>query len=187
MTPSGTTRPGLKPEDAGTSGALDLSIWLRLLACSNLMLNWLRRNLRHEFGMTLPTFDILAQIARPLLEPTMGELSERLMVSKGSVTDLIERLERRDLVARRPDPHGPRAARRLDAARQAAAGTHHSGSRQVDQGSDGDDRSANADRAAPSARRIEAGTARGGAPDRAIPPVEGNTHDLRARPTGAAP
>jgi DNA-binding MarR family transcriptional regulator len=81
---------------------LELRVWLRLLACSNMMLARLRQALA-EFGVTLPTFDILVQIDRPPLGPTMSELSKRLMVSKGSVTDLVERLEKRDLVARRQD------------------------------------------------------------------------------------
>lgn len=93
------------PEEGGN---IELRMWLRLLACANLVTAELRRRLRREFGLSLPTFDILAQIARPPLGPTMGELSQRLMVSKGSVTDLIERLEGRGLVERRADPHDGR-------------------------------------------------------------------------------
>lgn len=90
----------LPPDDDNA----ELRAWLRLLGCANLGTSHLRRKLRHEFDLSLPTFDILAQIARPPLGPTMGELSQRLMVSKGSVTDLIERLEGRGLVSRRADP-----------------------------------------------------------------------------------
>ncbi len=82
---------------------LEIRTWLRLLVCSNLILARLRRSLNAEFGLTLPTFDILAQIDRPPLGPTMGELSKRLMVSKGNVTDLIERLEKRGFVMRALD------------------------------------------------------------------------------------
>lgn len=81
----------------------EVRVWLRLLACSTLVLARLRHNLRVEFGLTLPVFDILVQIDRPPRGPTMGELSKRLMVSKGNVTDLVERLERKGLVARRTD------------------------------------------------------------------------------------
>jgi DNA-binding MarR family transcriptional regulator len=101
---SATTRSTLP------SGA-ELRAWLRLLGCSNLILTRLRRALRAQSGMTLPTFDILVQINRPPEWPTLGELSERLMVSKGSVTDLMERLERQDLVIRRADPHDGRVQR----------------------------------------------------------------------------
>jgi DNA-binding MarR family transcriptional regulator len=98
--------------DGGAGDVADeLRVWVRLLACANLVSGHLRRNLRREFGMSLPTFDILAQIARPPLGPTMGELSQRLMVSKGSVTDLVERLERAALVARRADARDRRVQR----------------------------------------------------------------------------
>ena len=95
-----------RKKDADRQGvaSLELRTWLRLLACANEVLATLRRNLRQEFGVTLPVFDALAQIDRAPRGPAMGELSQRLMVSKGSVTDLIERLEARGLSVRRPDP-----------------------------------------------------------------------------------
>lgn len=102
---------GLPPGRGTPPDNLELRIWLRLLACSNLMLTRVRRTLRAEFAMTLPTFDILAQVNRPPQWPTLGELSERLMVSKGSVTDLMERVERQGLVIRRADPHDGRVQR----------------------------------------------------------------------------
>lgn len=180
--------PRMKPEDAATSSALDLSTWLRLLACSNLMLNRLRRNLRHEFGMTLPTFDILAQIARPPLEPTMGELSERLMVSKGSVTDLIERLERRDLVTRRSDPHDGRVQHVTLTARgkrllERIIPVHDRWIREA---------MATTDRRTLTELHHALGELKQGL--RAAEPrtersrrSKGNDHDLRVRPTGATP
>lgn len=90
---------------------VELQTWLRLLACSNLVTAQLRRMLRRDFDISLPTFDILAQIARPPLGPTMGELSKRLMVSKGSVTDLIERLTDQGLVVRNGDSSDARVQR----------------------------------------------------------------------------
>lgn len=90
---------------------VELQTWLRLLACSNLVTAQLRRMLRRDFDISLPTFDILAQIARPPLGPTMGELSKRLMVSKGSVTDLIERLTDQGLVMRNGDSSDARVQR----------------------------------------------------------------------------
>lgn len=100
--------------DAGRSPGkrnVELQTWLRLLACSNLITAQLRRMLRRDFDISLPTFDILAQIARPPLGPTMGELSKRLMVSKGSVTDLIERLTDQGLVIRNGDSSDARVQR----------------------------------------------------------------------------
>ena len=51
----------------------------------------------------MPAFDLLAQVHRPPQGPTMGQLSQRLMVSKGNVTDLVERLEGKGLILRRID------------------------------------------------------------------------------------
>jgi len=74
-----------------------------MLGCANLVLANLRANLRAQFDVTLPTFDILAQVQRAPTGPTMSELSRRLLVSKGNVTDLVTRLERRGLIERRAD------------------------------------------------------------------------------------
>jgi DNA-binding MarR family transcriptional regulator len=77
--------------------------WLRMLGCVNLVLANLRANLRAQFGVTLPTFDILAQVQRAPTGPSMSELSRRLLVSKGNITDLVTRLERRGLLDRCAD------------------------------------------------------------------------------------
>ena len=120
MSASSTSKQDDDDEVWTLRGKLELRTWLHLLACSNLMLTRLRGHLRAEFGMTLPTFDILVQIHRPPRGPTMGELSTRLMVSKGSVTDLIERLERRGLVVRRADPDDGRVQHVFLSARGSA-------------------------------------------------------------------
>jgi DNA-binding MarR family transcriptional regulator len=97
-----------RPAAAGQDHQLQLRTWLRLMASTNSALNLLRRVLRNEFGVTLPVFDMLVQIQRPPLGPTMGELSSRLMVTKGHVTDLAERLEAKGLIARRSNSNDAR-------------------------------------------------------------------------------
>jgi DNA-binding MarR family transcriptional regulator len=89
----------------------ELRMWLRLLACSNIIAASLRRALRCELGLSLPTFDILAQISRPPFDVTMGDLSKRLMVSKGSITDLVRRLSEQGLVATIGDTRDARVQR----------------------------------------------------------------------------
>lgn len=86
-------------------------LWLRLLACCNLVEAELRSRMRAEFGSTLARFDVLNQVARPPEGPTMGELSERLMVTKGNITDVIGRLEAENLVERRRDAVDARVQR----------------------------------------------------------------------------
>ena len=87
----------------GRRGRLETRVWLRMLACGNIIQNELSNHLRAEFGTTLARFDVLAEIARPPLEPTMSELSKRLLVTKGNITDLVVRLEKDGLVERRRD------------------------------------------------------------------------------------
>lgn len=91
--------------------SLEARVWLRMLACANLIEAELRERLRTGFDTTLARFDVLAQLARPPEEPTMSELSQRLMLTKGSITDVIGRLEAARLVERRRDPDDARIQR----------------------------------------------------------------------------
>jgi DNA-binding MarR family transcriptional regulator len=81
-----------------------LRVWLRLLACSSLVERQVRSRLREEFGITLPRFDVLAQLEAASRDDvrglTMSELSRRLMVTNGNLTGLIERLVQEGLVNR---------------------------------------------------------------------------------------
>jgi DNA-binding MarR family transcriptional regulator len=88
---------------AQKTNSLELRIWLRLLDCSNIISRHLRRNLKNSYSLTLPRFDLLAQVGRPRLGPSLGELSRRLLVTKGNITDIVARLEAEDLVERRRD------------------------------------------------------------------------------------
>lgn len=90
------------------SDRMELRIWLRLLACTNLLEHELRQRLARAAGTTLPRFDVLAQLERHGGPVSMGELSRRLMVSKGNVTGLIDRLVRDGLVARSRSPEDRR-------------------------------------------------------------------------------
>jgi DNA-binding MarR family transcriptional regulator len=86
-----------------------LKLWLRLLACSHRVEAVVRSRLRSEFGTTLPRFDLLAQLEREPEGLTMGELSQRLMVSGGNVTGVTDQLEAEGLVRRAPHPTDRRA------------------------------------------------------------------------------
>src|SRR5689334_11136499 len=87
----------------------ELRLWLRLLTCTTLIEGEIRRRLRDEFDVTLPRFDLMAQLEKSPDGMTLGELSKRMMVSNGNVTGLAERLVELGLVARRPSPHDRRA------------------------------------------------------------------------------
>ena len=79
-----------------------IRLWLRLFTCSSLIERYLRRELREEFNFTLSRFDLLAQLERAPGGLTMGELTERIMVSGGNVTNLAKQLEKERLIKRTP-------------------------------------------------------------------------------------
>jgi len=81
---------------------LDLRIWLRLLTCTHLIERRVRKNLRDNFDTTLPRFDVLAQIDRAPDGQPMRELSNRLMVTNGNITPLVDRLVDDNLIKRDP-------------------------------------------------------------------------------------
>ncbi len=87
----------------------ELRLWLRLLTCTTLIENEIRQRLRTEFDVTLPRFDLMAQLDKAPNGMTLGELSQRMMVSNGNVTGLVERLVSLNLVERKPAPNDRRA------------------------------------------------------------------------------
>jgi DNA-binding MarR family transcriptional regulator len=76
------------PEDHGD----ELRLWLRLLTCTTLIEGEVRSRLRDRFSVTLPRFDLMAQLDRVPEGMTLSDVSRRMMVSNGNVTGLVERL-----------------------------------------------------------------------------------------------
>lgn len=95
---------------------LQLRAWLRLLTCANLIEARVRAGLRESYSITLPRFDVLSQLARARDDGnpdglTMGELSQRMMVSAGNVTGLVDGLVSDGLVMRQAHARDRRSAR----------------------------------------------------------------------------
>jgi DNA-binding MarR family transcriptional regulator len=86
-----------------------LRLWLRMLSCTVHMENEIRSRLRNEFGITLPRFDLMAQLDRQPQGLRMGELSKRMMVTGGNITGITDQLEQEKLVVRVPDVNDRRA------------------------------------------------------------------------------
>jgi DNA-binding MarR family transcriptional regulator len=86
-----------------------LKVWLRLLSCTNRIEGAIRNRLRQEFATTLPRFDLMAQLERNPQGLTMGELSQRLMVTGGNITGITDQLEAEGLVRRAEHPTDRRA------------------------------------------------------------------------------
>jgi DNA-binding MarR family transcriptional regulator len=70
----------------------ELRLWLRLLTCSTLIEGEVRRRLRERFDVTLPRFDLMAQLDKVPDGMTLSDLSKRMMVSNGNLTGLVDRL-----------------------------------------------------------------------------------------------
>lgn len=94
---------------AHSEHAASLRLWLRLLACTNLIENTVRTRLRREFDITLPRFDLMAQLERAPQGMKMGELSRRMMVTGGNVTGITDQLVNEGLVKREHNPADRRA------------------------------------------------------------------------------
>ena len=86
-----------------------LKLWLRMLSCTVRIENEIRSRLRASFGITLPRFDLMAQLERHPDGLRMGELSKRMMVTGGNITGITDQLEQEQLVVRVPDPKDGRA------------------------------------------------------------------------------
>ena len=81
-----------------------LRLWLRIVSCTQMVEQEIRTMLREKFDTTLPRFELLSALDRVTDGLTMGELSHWLMVSKGNVTGIAERLSEDGFIRREPTP-----------------------------------------------------------------------------------
>ena len=78
----------------------ELRLWLRLLTCTTLIEGEVRRRLRDEFDVTLPRFDLMAQLDKAPSGMTLGELELLRVLARvagipeGSLPAVIENAER---------------------------------------------------------------------------------------------
>jgi DNA-binding MarR family transcriptional regulator len=88
---------------------LELRTWIQLVRTFTRMARRLEQALETH-GLSLPQFDILATLQRSE-GITQQELAERLLVTKGNICGMIDRMEASGWVERRPDPDDRRANR----------------------------------------------------------------------------
>ena len=86
-----------------------LRLWLRMLSCTTRIENEIRSRLRTTFDITLPRFDLMAQLERAPDGMKMKELSRRMMVTSGNITGITDQLVAEGLVERM-DVEGDRRA-----------------------------------------------------------------------------
>ncbi|MBP2297373.1 MarR family winged helix-turn-helix transcriptional regulator [Azospirillum picis] len=89
-------------------GHADIRLWLRLLFCASRIESVLQSRIAGDFGITLARFDLLAQLERVEGGLTMTEASQRMMVSNGAVTSLVDRLVEDGFVVREVHPQDRR-------------------------------------------------------------------------------
>ena len=81
-----------------------LRLWLRIVSCTQMVEQEIRTMLREKYDTTLPRFELMAALDRVPDGLTMGELSGWLMVTKGNVTGIAERLSEDGYIKRTPTP-----------------------------------------------------------------------------------
>ncbi len=94
----------LQKQAKTTRGKQSLRLWLRLLSCESIVEQTVRTRLRNAFDITLPQFDVLSELEHAGDPLTMSQLSQKLMVSNGNVTGVVDRLERDGYVRREASP-----------------------------------------------------------------------------------
>jgi len=90
---------------------LPLRVHLRLATCRNLLMREARRSVE-RWGLTLPQFDVIAELSRAGERGfTFVELSRLLLVTSGNLTGIVDRLEADGLVRRETDEGDRRLVR----------------------------------------------------------------------------
>jgi DNA-binding MarR family transcriptional regulator len=76
-----------------------------LLRSHRILLEEVERQLREQVGLSFPLYEVVAILATtPEQRLRMVDITRRMCVSKGNVTQLIDKLERQELVTREPSP-----------------------------------------------------------------------------------
>lgn len=85
---------------------------VRLATCYNLLMREARLRIAERWSLTLPQFDVLAELARARAGGfTFVELSRLLLVTSGNLTGIVDRLESQGLVKRQPGEQDRRVVR----------------------------------------------------------------------------
>ena len=85
---------------------------LRIATCYNLLMREARQRVATRWNLTLPQFEVLAELARADAGGfTFVELSRLLLVTSGNLTGIVDRLEEQRLVQRVPDGKDRRVIR----------------------------------------------------------------------------
>ena len=89
----------------------EVMLWVRLAMTFNVLYHEIKKELSKE-GLTVPQLDIITCLDRSKGLP-LSELAERLLVTGGNITGIIDRLERSGYVYRERDKKDRRIVRAL--------------------------------------------------------------------------
>ena len=107
-------RAGARPQRANMDARTRESVrtHLRIASCYNLLMREARQTIARRWNLTLPQFDVLAELSRSTNGGfTFVELSRLLLVTSGNLTGIVDRLEQQRLVERQPDGSDRRVIR----------------------------------------------------------------------------
>lgn len=90
---------GFKPVEK-TFRRAETRTWLKILGLHGRIFSALNRSLNSTLGLSLAKFDVLAQLDQHPEGITLGVLSERLQVTGGNVSGLVQRLLADDLIVK---------------------------------------------------------------------------------------
>jgi DNA-binding MarR family transcriptional regulator len=93
------------------TGFAEVMLWIRLATTFNLVYQEIKHQISRD-RVTVPQLDIISCLGRTRGLP-LSELAERLLVSGGNVTGIIDRLERDGYVYRARDDRDRRVIRAL--------------------------------------------------------------------------
>jgi DNA-binding MarR family transcriptional regulator len=89
----------------GEASKLSLRVWLQLMKCSKAIESMVGARLRQKYNQSLGRYDILSQLYRISTDwTTVGEIARNVLAASGNITAVLDRMEREDLVERRPSP-----------------------------------------------------------------------------------
>jgi len=89
-----------------------LGVHVRIASCYNLLMQEARVRVGSRWKLTLPQFDVLAELTRADHRGfTFVELSRLLLVTSGNLTGIVDRLEARQFIRREPDARDRRVVR----------------------------------------------------------------------------
>lgn len=88
-----------------------LALWQKLQKSASVIEDELRRRFRRDCDSTLPRFDVMAALAAAPGGLRMSDISDRLRVSAGNVTGIVDKLAEEGLAKRIAVPDDRRASK----------------------------------------------------------------------------